>query len=360
MLLQLGATLMVTAPITLVGGVIMALRQDVGLSWLIVVCVPVLGAVTGLIISRMIPAFRLMQTRIDTVNGILREQITGIRVVRAFVREPYETQRFGTANTELTAVATTTGRWMATMFPSVMLIMNVSIVGVLWFGGHRVGGGTLQIGALIAFMNYLMQILMSVMMATFMLVMIPRAAVCADRITEVLGHRVDRGRSRDARPHAGPAPRRVGLEGVEFTYPGATDPVLRDISFVASPGATTAIVGSTGSGKSTLLNLIPRLYDATAGTVHLDGHDVRELDLELLWSTIGLVPQQAYLFSGTVRSNLQYGKPDATEAELWAALETAQARTSCGRCRMAWTPRSRRVVRTCPAASASGWRSPGR
>ncbi len=325
MLLQFGMTLMVTAPITLVGGVILALHEDVGLSWLIVVCVPLLAATTGLIISRMVPAFRLMQTRLDAVNRILREQITGIRVVRAFVREPDETARFGTANNELTAVATTTGRWMATMFPSVMLIMNISIIGVLWFGGHRVGDGTLQIGALIAFMNYIMQILMSVMMATFMLVMIPRASVCADRITEVLGT------ESSVSPPVTPIrtlPRRgeLSFDAVEFTYPGASDPVLRDISFVAAPGATTAIIGSTGSGKSTLLNLIPRLYDATGGTVRVDGCDVRELELELLWSTIGLVPQKAYLFTGTIRSNLQYGKPDATEAEMWAALETAQAR----------------------------------
>ncbi|MGO9975529.1 MAG: ABC transporter ATP-binding protein [Solirubrobacteraceae bacterium] len=324
MLLQFGMTLMVTAPITLVGGVILALHEDVGLSWLIVVCVPLLAATTGLIISRMVPAFRLMQTRLDAVNRILREQITGIRVVRAFVREPDETARFGTANNELTAVATTTGRWMATMFPSVMLIMNISIIGVLWFGGHRVGDGTLQIGALIAFMNYIMQILMSVMMATFMLVMIPRASVCADRITEVLST------ESSVSPPVTPIrtlPRRgeLSFDAVEFTYPGASDPVLRDISFVAAPGATTAIIGSTGSGKSTLLNLIPRLYDATGGTVRVDGCDVRQLELELLWSTIGLVPQKAYLFSGTIRSNLQYGKPDATEAEMWAALETAQA-----------------------------------
>ncbi|MGO9750823.1 MAG: ABC transporter ATP-binding protein [Solirubrobacteraceae bacterium] len=325
MLVQLAATLMVTAPITLVGGVIMALRQDVGLSWLIVVCVPVLAAVTGLIISRMVPAFRVMQKRIDSVNRILREQITGIRVVRAFVREPYETERFATANTELTAVATTTGRWMAAMFPSVMLIMNVSIVGVLWFGGHRINAGTMQIGALTAFMTYLMQILMSVMMATFMLVMIPRASVCADRIMDVLD--TDSSVVPPAAPVRTLARRgRLALERVEFTYPGAGDPVLRDISFVAEPGRTTAIIGSTGSGKSTLLNLIPRLFDATAGVVRVDGTDVRELELELLWSTIGLVPQKAYLFSGTVRSNLRYGKPDATDAEMWAALEAAQAR----------------------------------
>ncbi len=325
MLLQLAATLMVTAPITLVGGVIMALRQNVGLSWLIVVCVPALAAVTGLIISRMVPAFRLMQKRIDAVNRILREQITGIRVVRAFVREPYEINRFATANTELTAVTRTTGRWLATMFPSVMLIMNVSIVGVLWFGGQRINAGTMPIGALTAFMTYLAQILMSVMMATFMLVMIPRASVCADRIMEVLGT------SSSVVPAPAPVRSlgrrgRLSFEHVEFTYPGAGDPVLRDLSFAAEPGRMTAIVGSTGAGKSTLLSLVPRLFDATGGVVRVDGTDVRELELEALWSMIGLVPQRAYLFSGTVRSNLRNGKPDATDAQIWAALETAQAR----------------------------------
>jgi ATP-binding cassette, subfamily B, multidrug efflux pump len=305
--------------------VIMALREDVGLSWLIVVCVPLLLIVVISIISQMVPAFRAMQTRIDTVNRILREQITGIRVVRAFVREPYETARFRAANRDLTNVAITAGRWMATMFPSVMLILNISIVGVLWFGGHRVDAGTLQVGALTAFMNYLMQILMSVMMATFMLVMVPRASVCADRIGEVLD--TDSSVVPPAAPvRTLPGYGGLALESVEFTYPGAGDPVLREVSFVARPGETTAIIGSTGSGKSTLLNLIPRLYDTTAGVVRVDGVDVREIDLELLWSTIGLVPQKAYLFSGTVRSNLQYGRPDATDTELWAALETAQAR----------------------------------
>ncbi len=325
MLVQMSATLMVMAPIMMVGGVIMALREDVGLSWLIVASVPTLIVVTGLIITRMVPAYRLMQGRLDTVSRILREQITGIRVVRAFVREPRETTRFGEANADLTRVAATAGRWMATMFPSVMVILNVSIVGVLWFGGHGINDGTMQIGALTAFMNYLMQILMSVMMATFMLVMIPRAAVCADRIGEVL----------DTKSSVEPAARpvrtlarrgEIELQGVQFTYPGATEPVLRDIICTARPGQTTAIIGSTGSGKSTLLNLIPRLYDPTAGAVLVDGVNLRDLDLELLWSTIGLVPQRAYLFSGTVGSNLRYGKPDATAAEMWAALETAQAR----------------------------------
>ncbi|HWK27826.1 MAG TPA: ABC transporter ATP-binding protein [Solirubrobacter sp.] len=325
MLVQLGATLLVVAPIMMVGGIVMALREDVGLSWLIAVCVPALAAVAILIIRQMIPGFRLMQKRIDRVNRVLREQITGIRVVRAFVREPQETARFGQANQELTDVAVTTGRWMATMFPSVMLIFNVSLVGVLWFGGHRVDAGSMQIGALTAFMSYLMQILMSVMMATFMLVMVPRASVCADRISEVLDT------DSSVTPPAAPVTSltrhgELAFEDVSFTYAGAPEPVLQDISFVAKPGETTAFIGSTGAGKTTLLNLVPRLFDVSAGVVRVDGVDVRELEPELLWSTIGLVPQQAYLFSGTVRSNLLYGKQDATDAELWAALETAQAR----------------------------------
>jgi len=325
MFVQMSATLLVAAPIMMIGGVIMALRQDVGLSWLIAVCVPVLLIVIVLIVRPMVPAFRMMQRRIDVVNRILREQITGIRVVRAFVREPYETERFGVANAGLTKTSLTAGRWMALMFPSVMLILNVSIVGVLWFGARRVDAGTLQVGSLIAFMNYLMQILISVMMATMVFVMGPRAAVCADRIVEVLD--TESSVIPPAAPVRSLARRgEVRFEHVGFSYPGASEPVLRDISFLAAPGETTAIIGSTGAGKSTLLNLVPRLYDATAGVVRVDGVDVRDLDPELLWSMIGLVPQRAYLFSGTVGSNLRYGHPDASDQELWAALETAQAR----------------------------------
>ncbi len=325
MLVLLAATMMVAAPIMMVGGVVMAMRQDLGLSWLLAVAVPVLMATVGLIISRMLPGFRVMQERIDTVNRILREQITGIRVVRAFVREPYETSRFADANTELTGVAITVGRWMATMFPAVMLILNVSSVAVLWFGGHRVDAGLMEVGSLTAFLAYLVQILMSVMMATFMLVMVPRAAVCADRIVEVLDTESSVVPPSDP---VTPDHLRGELEfrGVEFSYPGASDPVLRDLTFAAHPGQTTAIVGSTGAGKTTLVNLVPRLFDATAGGVYVDGVDVRSLDPETLWARIGLVPQRAYLFTGTVASNLRYGKPDATEEEMWAALEVAQAR----------------------------------
>ncbi|HYO34163.1 MAG TPA: ABC transporter ATP-binding protein, partial [Nocardioidaceae bacterium] len=320
MLVLMTCTMLIAAPIMMVGGVAMAMREDLGLSWLLAIFVPALILAVGFIVTRMVPGFRLMQVRIDSVNRILREQITGIRVVRAFVREPYEAARFRRANDELTDVALSTGRWMATMFPAVMLIVNVASVGVLWFGGHRVDSGEMQVGALTAFLSYLMQILMAIMMATFMLVLVPRAAVCADRIVEVL----------DTEPSVVPPPQPVttvsrrgelDLDAVEFRYPGATDPVLRNISFSARPGRTTAIIGSTGAGKSTLVNLVARLIDATSGTVRIDGVDVRYLDPKLLWSRIGLVPQQAYLFTGTVASNLRYGNPAATDDQLWQALE---------------------------------------
>ncbi|MBQ0982458.1 ABC transporter ATP-binding protein/permease [Micromonospora zamorensis] len=325
MLVLMSCTMLVAAPIMSVGGVFMALREDIGLSWLMLVSVPVLAITLGAIIRRMVPGFRLMQTRIDTVNRVLREQITGIRVVRAFVREPYETDRFGVANADLTATALRTGRLMALIFPVVMLVLNVSSVAVLWFGAQRVDSGAIQVGALTAFLQYLMQILMAVMMATFMLMMVPRAAVCAERITEVLDT------DSSVVPAAEPVtdlPTRAELEmrGVRFQYPGAVDPVLRDISFRATPGTTTAIIGSTGAGKTTLLSLIPRLVDVTGGAVLVDGVDVRELAPDELWRRIGLVPQRPYLFTGTVASNLRYGNPDATDEELWTALEIAQAR----------------------------------
>ena len=325
MLVVMTCTMLVMAPIMCVGGVIMALREDIGLSWLMLVSVPVLALATGLILRRMAPQFRAMQTRIDGVNRVLREQITGIRVVRAFVREPYETDRFGTANADLTVTALRVGRLMALIFPIVMMVFNASSIAVLWFGALRIDAGQIQIGALTAFLNYLMQILMSVMMATFMLMMVPRAAVCAERIVEVL----------DTEPSVVPPERpvsRVGtraeleLRDVEFQYPGADEPVLRQISFRARPGTTTAIIGSTGAGKTTMLSLVPRLFDVTGGTVLVDGIDVRKLDPDVLWSKIGLVPQKPYLFSGTVATNLRYGNPDATDEELWRYLEIAQGR----------------------------------
>jgi ABC-type multidrug transport system, ATPase and permease components len=325
MLVVVTCTMLVSAPIMCVGGVIMALREDVGLAWLMAVCVPVLLLAIGLVAMRMMPQFRLMQTRIDTLNRVLREQIAGVRVVRAFVREPYETRRFDTANQDLTATALRVGRLMAVVFPIVMLVLNLSSVAVLWFGAARVDSGQIQIGALTAFLNYLMQILMSVMMATFLVMMVPRAAVCAERIVEVLDTDTSVVAPRQPVTEL-PARGELELRDVRFQYPGAAEPVLRDISFTVRPGQTTAIIGSTGAGKTTLLSLVPRLFDVTGGAVYVDGVDVRDLDPDLLWSRIGLVPQRPYLFSGTIASNLRYGRPDATDEELWASLEVAQAR----------------------------------
>jgi ATP-binding cassette subfamily B protein len=323
MLVLMSCTLMVMAPIMMVGGVVMAIREDVGLSWLVAVTVPVLAICLGLIITRMVPSFRLMQSRIDEVNRLLREQITGVRVVRAFVREPLETERFASANGDLTAVATRAGRYLALMFPTVMLVANLASVGVLWFGGHRVDSGDMQVGALTAYLSYLMQIVMSVMMGTFMMMMIPRSAVCADRIMEVL-HTTTSVPAPDEPVADLPERGTLRLDAVEFSYPGADLPVLRDLTFEARPGQTVAVIGSTGAGKSTLVNLVPRLFDVTGGTLAVDGVDVRRLDPERLWSVIGLVPQKAYLFSGTVRSNLLHGRPEATDEELWEALRIAQ------------------------------------
>jgi ATP-binding cassette subfamily B protein len=324
MLVLLSATIFIAAPITMIGGVIMALRTDVGLSWLVAVAVPLLAISVGLVVVRMRPLFRLMQTRIDVINRVLREQITGIRVVRAFVREPYETARFAQANSDVTETATSVGRLMASIFPIMMFILNVSSVAVLWFGAMRVDSGEMQIGALTAFLTYLVQILMSVMMATFLLALAPRAAVCAERISEVL-----ETESTVVPPEH---PIRsltesslVEFRDAEFTYPGADFPVLRQISLTVEPGETTAIIGSTGAGKSTLVSLIPRLFDVTQGSVQVDGIDVRDLDAELLWSRIGLIPQKPFLFSGTVASNLRYGSPEASDDELWQALRVAQA-----------------------------------
>ena len=318
-------TLMVSAPIMCVGGILMALNQDVPLSALLLIAVPLLGVIISVIISRMRPMFRLMQERIDRINQVLREQITGIRVIRAFVRDVDEQRRFAMVNTELFDVSRGVGRLMAYMFPLVMLVMNVSSVAVLWFGGHRIDSGGMQIGALTAFLSYLMQILMAVMMATFMFMMVPRAEVCAERITEVVG--TDSSVVLPSRSTArGSSRGHLELRGVGYRLPGAEEPVLRGISLTARPGEVTAIIGSTGSGKTTMLNLIPRLMDATAGAVLVDGVDVRELDQRVLSKAVGLVPQKPYLFTGTVASNLRYGNTDATDDELWQALETAQAR----------------------------------
>ncbi|GGQ15184.1 multidrug ABC transporter ATP-binding protein [Streptomyces roseolilacinus] len=324
MLVLLAFTLMVSAPIMCVGGVVLALGQDVPLSAVLLAVVPVLGVAVSLIVIRMRPLFRTMQERLDTVNRVLREQITGNRVIRAFVRDAYERERFKGANTGLTDVSMAAGRLMALMFPTVMTVVNFSSVAVVWFGAHRIDEGAMQIGALTAFLAYLMQIVMAVMMATFMFMMVPRAEVCAERIEEVLRTETS------VLPPASPVrelPRggRLEVRGADFRYPGAEEPVLRGVDLVAGPGEVTAVIGSTGSGKSTLLGLVPRLFDVTGGRVLVNGTDVRELDPALIARTVGLVPQRPYLFSGTVATNLRYGRPDATDEELWHALETAQA-----------------------------------
>ena len=324
MLVQLGCTLLVAAPIMIVGGVIMALREDVQLTGILLVSVPVMLVVIGLVITRMVPQFTHMQTRIDRVNQILREQITGIRVVRAFAREPDEEARFAVANDLLTDTSLRAGRLMALMFPTVMLVLNVSSAAAVWIGGSRIASGEMQVGSLIAFLSYLIQILMAVMMATFMVIMVPRAAVCAERIEEVFDTPSTVAQP-DEPVYELPDRGVLELHGVGFSYPGAEEPVLQDISFTASVGRTTAIIGSTGSGKTTLLNLIPRLFDVTEGAVIVDGVDAREIDLQTLWRRIGLVPQRPCLFSGTVAENLRHGDPDATDDELWEALRIAQA-----------------------------------
>jgi ATP-binding cassette, subfamily B, multidrug efflux pump len=317
-------TFMVAAPIMCIGGIVLALRQDLKLSTLLVVVVPALALSVGLVIRKLRPLFRLMQTKIDTINRVLREQITGIRVIRAFVKEGYERERFGVANRDNMQTAIAVGRLTSLMFPIVMLTLNASVVAATWFGGLRIGSGGMQVGTLVAFQSYLIQILMAVMMATFMFMLFPRAEVSAERISEVL----DTDPSVVARDEAVRRPVQTGhLEVVNasFAYPGAEKDVLNCIDLVARPGETTAVIGSTGSGKSTLLNLIPRLIDVTGGAVRLDGVDVRDLVPDDVWSAIGLVPQRPYLFTGTVASNLRYGRPDATDAELWEALEIAQA-----------------------------------
>jgi len=325
MLAMMGATMLVTAPLLAIGGIIMALQQDVGLSWLIGVSVPVLLVIGVLIISRMVPLFRSYQTKLDAVNRILREQLTGVRVVRAFVREPIEEERFRGANTDILVVGRKVGSLFVLMFPLAMLVLNVTVVGVIWFGGIEVNEGSVQIGTLFAFMQYIGQILMGVLMATFMTIMIPRAAVSADRIGEVLA--VDGGLVRPERPvKEFPRPGAVEFENVSFTYPGADSPVLEGLTFAAAPGETVAVVGSTGAGKTTLVSLIPRLFDVTGGSVKVAGVDVREADLDELWKGIGLVPQRAFLFTGTVASNLRFGREEATDDEIWHALEIAQGR----------------------------------
>lgn len=324
-LIQMTATVLVTAPIMCVGGIIMAIHQNAGLSWLLVISVPVLVVANYLIVSRMLPIFRSMQQRIDVINRVLREQLSGIRVVRAFAREPFERERFAAANHAVSDAALAAGRWQALMLPVTTLTINISSVALIWFGGLRIDAGQMQVGSLIAFLSYFMQILMAVLMATLILVILPRASVCAERITEVLDTEAAITSPSSPRRPAGGISGIVTMEDVSFSYPGAERPVLEGVSFTAYPGTTTAIVGGTGSGKSTLVSLICRLYDVTSGSVRVDDVDVRDYDTEYLWSTVGLVPQRGYLFSGTVSDNLHYGKSDATEDEQWAALRVAAA-----------------------------------
>ncbi len=324
LLVQLTATMLITAPIMCVGGIAMAIHQDAGLSWLLLVSVPVLALANYWIVSHLLPIFRRLQRLIDGINRVLREQLTGLRVVRAFAREGYERNRFAEANNALADAAIEAGRWQALMLPTTTLVINISSVALIWFGGLRIDAGQMQVGSLIAFLSYFMQILFSVLMATFILVIIPRATVCAERITEVLSTR-----PAIASPVAPRTPEvitgEVRFDDATFCYAGADRPVLQGVSLTARPGRTTAIVGSTGSGKSTLVSLICRLYDVTDGAVRVDGIDVRDLDTETLWAAIGLVPQRGYLFSGTVADNLRFGKADATDDEMWAALRVAAA-----------------------------------
>ena len=327
MLVQLTCTMLITAPIMCIGGIFMAIHQDAGLSWLLLVSVPVLAVTNYWVVSHLLPIFRRLQRQIDGINRVMREQLTGLRVVRAFAREPFERARFAETNQALADTALEAGRWQAMMLPATTLVINVSSVALIWFGGIRIDAGQMQVGSLIAFLSYFMQILLAVLMATFILVIIPRATVCAERITEVLSTVP----AITSSPEAVSPPLVAGeihLESVTFSYPGADRPVLQDVSLTVRPGTTCAIVGSTGSGKSTLVSLICRLSDVTSGSVSVDGIDVRNFDIEQLWSAVGLVPQRGYLFSGTIADNLQLGAAPghvAGEDEMWDALRVAAA-----------------------------------
>lgn len=324
LLVQLTCTMLITAPIMSIGGIFMAIHQDAGLSWLLLVSVPVLALANYWIVRHLLPIFRSMQKLIDGINRVMREQLSGIRVIRAFAREPFERSRFAEANQALSDTALTAGRWQALMLPVTTLVINISSVALIWFGGMRIDAGQMQVGSLIAFLSYFMQILMAVLLATFILVLIPRATACAERITDVLSTEpAITSPAEPIRPDS--VDGAVSLRDATFSYPGADRPVLQDVSLTARPGTTTAIVGSTGSGKSTLVSLICRMYDVTSGAVQVDEIDVRDYDTEQLWSEIGVVPQRGYLFSGTVADNLRYGKADATDDEMWEALRVASA-----------------------------------
>ena len=325
MLVLMGCTMLVTAPLFAIGGVVMAVTHAPSLSWLVAVAVPILMVVVGTVVRKMVPLFRAYQDKLDAINRIMREQLTGIRVVRAFVRERIEAERFETANADITRVGERVGQLFVFLFPATMLILDVTMVGVIWFGGHQVQEGAVEVGTLVAFMTYLMQILMGIVMASFMTMLIPRAAVCAERISQVLATDPSIVAAQDA-PDTFPTPGALEMREVSFTYPGADEAVLRRVSFTAKAGQTVAVVGSTGAGKTTLVNLVARLLEASEGAVLVGGRDVVDADPEALWSQIGLVPQKAFLFAGTVASNLRLGRQEASDEELWRALEIAQAR----------------------------------
>lgn len=324
MLVLMALNFMVSTPIMCIGGIIMALREDPGLSWLVWVSVPLLLVIVSFLVVRLLPMFREMQERIDTINGVLREQITGIRVIRAFVRERFEAERYQDANLAITRISIRVGNLFVLMFPVIMMVLHLATAAVLWFGAHRVDAGQIQVGSLTAFLQYLLQILVAVMMGVFMVMMVPRAAVSAERLDELFGA-VPSMRSTSDDGVRPPDSGEVEFRGVSFGYPGAELPVLSNISFVAQEGRTTAIVGSTGAGKSTLLGLVPRLYEAQSGTVSIGQVPVTSLGRRELAGLIGLVPQKPYLFSGTIASNLRFGRPEATEEEMWEALRVAQA-----------------------------------
>jgi len=325
MLVMVGLTMMVLAPVTAIGGIIMAIRENVQLSSLLLVTVPLMLVVIGIMVAKAVPLFRAMQVKIDAVNGVLRENLTGVRVIRAFVRTEHEEARFAAANEDLTATSLKVTRLFALIFPTLMLIMNLALVATIWFGGHLIDSGEMPIGNLFAFQAYIMQILFSVMMAVMTMMMVPRAAASADRILEVLRTEPEIGEPEDRAAEV-PTTGRIELQDVEFRYPGAEDSVLQSITCAFEPGRTTAIVGGTGSGKSTLVNLLPRLLDVTSGSIRIDGIDIRDLALDDLWKVFGIVPQKAFLFGGTIASNVRFGRPEATDDEVWRALEIAQAR----------------------------------
>ncbi|MBP7139428.1 MAG: ABC transporter ATP-binding protein [Caldisericia bacterium] len=325
MLMFIGLNLMVMAPIMCIGGIIMALRQDVVLSYSIIIIVPIMVALVGILLVKTIPIFRSIQVKIDRVNQIMREKLMGVRVIRAFVKSDYEKRRFDEANRDLTSTTLRVNRIIAFAIPSLMIVMNISIVAIIWFGGHRIDSGAMPIGNLTAFLTYIMEIMMSVMIAMAMFIMMPRAEASAKRILDVLNTEPS---IKDQNNPIVPIIAKGSVEfwNVDFRYPGAEEPVLKDISFKTIPGETTAIIGSTGCGKSTLVNLIPRFYDVTNGCIKIDDIDIRDIPLKDLRDRIGLVPQKAFLFSGTIADNLRYGNENATDEELWHALEVAQAK----------------------------------